>query len=192
MRPGVKIVMDKTAELARAIESLVGTRVMVGVPESQSDRPSEGPNNAELAYIHDNGAPEANIPARPFLMVGVERNKEKIDKRFLAAGRAAFKGEGASMERQFVAVGLETASAVRDVISGGIAPPLSESTLRARINRHKGRTAERRELLRRGQGLGAGPDTLAPASTDLVKPLIDTGELVHSISFAIKSVRKAA
>lgn len=51
--------------------------VLIGIPMSTTERPDGEITNAELGYIHEYGAPEANIPARPFLIPGVESVKGK-------------------------------------------------------------------------------------------------------------------
>ena len=182
IRPGVRIVVDRAAEVGKAIAHLSATRVMVGFPEAQSARDGEGPSNAELGYIHDNGAPEARIPARPFMMPGVKRNDEKIQRRLKAAAKAAFDGDSQKMDRNFVAVGMETVSTIREVITEGIPPPLADATLRARIARRKtGRLGERRELIRREMGKEPG--------MGLAVPLIDTGEMRHKVTFAIRKAK---
>lgn len=180
MKPGMKIMVDRTADVARGIQLLVGTRVLVGVPSYSATRADDSPlNNAEIAYINDNGAPEAHIPARPFMIPGVQANDERIQKRLVRAGKAAFAGDKNVVERQFAAIGMETASSMQAVITNKIPPPLADSTLAARIARRPGgRLAERRELVRRGMGK-------AP-SMDLVTPLIDTGALRRAITYAIR------
>ena len=68
---GVFKVVDNLRKLTQGIEVLTTMQVMVGVPDDKSGRREGEINNAELAYIHDKGAPEANIPARPFMEPGI-------------------------------------------------------------------------------------------------------------------------
>lgn len=190
MRSGIVTVIDRVDEVGKAIEQLVGSRAMVGYPASGESRPTalggEHITNAALAYIHENGAPEAHIPPRPFLEPGIKRIQDKLSMRLRKAAEAALAGEPAKVDRYLAAAGQEAASSAQNVISGGIPPPLANSTLEGRIARHKHRIGERRELLRRGKGLGAGSDTIMPASTELAKPLIDTGELIQHLTYAVR------
>jgi len=57
--------------------------VLVGVPEGTGR--DDGLSNAFLAYIHDNGSPINNIPARPFIKQTIEENAEYVSKMMLKA-----------------------------------------------------------------------------------------------------------
>jgi hypothetical protein len=74
-------------------------------------------------------------------------------------------------------VGLRVATSIKKKINEGVPPPLSEYTLRERARR--GRKGAKQELANRASGM-------AP-STQLAKPLIDTGELRNSITYVIRS-----
>jgi hypothetical protein len=69
-------------ELRASLSILADVEVLVGVPEETTDvRNEDGQEyitNAALAYIHDNGEPSANIPARPFMVPGITAVQEKI------------------------------------------------------------------------------------------------------------------
>jgi len=179
MKPGAKTLIDNVAKVIGGIETLATTRVMVGVPAEKGSRTDGEPiNNAALAYIHDNGAPEAGIPARPFLRPGVDAKKAEIEAGFEKVGRAALDGRTEAVERGFHAVGLIGQNAVRAKINEGVPPPLAESTLRARAAR--GRKGAAQELANRKAGM--------PASTELAKPLIDTGQLRNAQTYVIRKV----
>lgn len=159
MKSGVTVVLDEVAKTIDGIQKLASTRVMVGVPATKANREDGEPvNNAELAYIHDHGAPEAGIPAREFMMPGLEAKQDDIAAGLEKAGVAALDGKPDVVDRQFNIVGLKGQAAVRAKITEGPFDPLKEATLAAR--RRRGRTG--------------------------TKPLIDTGGLRNSISYVIR------
>lgn len=86
LEPTVKLIkqIDKMGELMKSLEELKKKSVLVGIPEEKATRPELGEkiNNAELAYIHTNGSPIRNIPARPFIEPGIESKKEQIGEKF--------------------------------------------------------------------------------------------------------------
>lgn len=115
-------------------------------------------NNATLAYIHDNGSPAANIPARPFMRPGIESVKGRIATSLEKGALAVMHNESNGVEKALHIAGLTAQSAIRSKINQGIEPALAESTLAAR--RARGR-----------QG---------------TKPLIDTGQLRNSINYVVR------
>lgn len=161
MKSGVLTIVDNVAKVIGGIEKLATTRVMVGVPAEKSSRKDGSPvTSADLAYIHENGAPEAGIPARPFLKPGIANKQEEIEDRLKAVGNAALDGNVGAVDRGFNAVGLIGQNAVRAKINEGVPPPLKPATLAAR--RARGRTGD--------------------------KPLIDTGQLRNALTYVIRKV----
>lgn len=149
MKPGLHVLLDRTADLIEAVRLLGRLRVMVGVPENKTERRDfDGPSNAELLYTHENGAPEAGIPARPTLRPGIQTAQREINRRLELAGRAATDGKPSSVRAQFAAAGSAGAQSVKRVINSNVGPPLAASTLAAR--RRAGVKSER-TLVRTGQ-----------------------------------------
>lgn len=171
MVTGVKITKDKLGELQKALDRLAQTRVMVGVPAEGTDR-GEAMTNAALAYIHDNGAPEVGIPARPFLRPGIKAAKGDIEKYMKLAGQMAMDGKPVQAEKALMAAGMRAASSIRNVIAAGIPPPLAPATIARRAKRSKGSKYRRK----------AG-------SAAQVTPLIDTGQLLKSITYVLRRVK---
>lgn len=184
MRSGVKVVVDRTKEVTDSIAALAGQSVMVGWPESSSSRDDIGEmNNPTLAYIHHNGAPEVNLPARPALSLGIQKAQAKINKRLQKAGKAALDGKRLESLGQMQMMGQETADAVRSAITDGIPPPLADSTLKSRMRQRKGgRKEAAAEWARRAGG--------APPGVDLAKPLFFSGQLARAVSFVVRSGEK--
>lgn len=185
-KAGIHVKQDRLADLHQNLAELVKREVLVGFPEESTERdPSEEEpkdiTNASLGYIHDNGQPEVNIPARPFMLPGME---EAADPVATILGNLAKKLLTAktkiTVEQGFHRAGLKAQATIRRKINEGIPPPLSEFTLRKRAA--KGRKGAKKELMLRAQGE-------AP-STQFAKPLIDTGQLRNALTYVIRDRKK--
>lgn len=182
---GLTIKQDNLASLLAGLKVLTEAEVMVGVPDENADRKDEDPGvptNAALAYIHDTGMPEQNIPARPFMVPGIESAKDRIATQLFKYGRKVVDDAGAGKNAAITAAqglhaaGLVASTAIKRKINEGIPPPLADSTLKRRAS--KGRKGAQKELALRALGEAPG--------TDLAKPLIDTGELRNSITYVLR------
>src|SRR5438105_3747155 len=90
---GVETVIDNFAKMVKAVKVLTDTGVYVGFPADKTAR-KEGPiTNAALGYIHELGAPEANIPPRPFLLPGLKLAQKEIAQELKKAGEVALTGD---------------------------------------------------------------------------------------------------
>jgi phage gpG-like protein len=159
-KTGAVKVLDKLPKLLAAMNSLTMKDVMVGIPKEETARDDTGPlNNATIGYIMEHGAPEANIPARPFLIPGVEACKDKVAKQLAGAAKGAVQGNAIGIEEGLERAGLLAQNSVRAKINSGIGPSLAPSTIAAR--KRRGRTG--------------------------TKPLIDTGQLRNSITYVVRS-----
>lgn len=155
----VTVIKDKTAEVAAAIRTLAKTRVMAGVPANKGTR-SDPINNAALMYIHENGAPEANIPARPVIAPAIASITGTVEKNMERAGKLALRGDIPGMTKVYHSTGIVAQNALRKQITSGTFAPLAESTLAKR--RAKGHSS--------------------------VKPLIETGQLRRALTYVIRAV----
>ena len=162
-------IKDNSAAIAQALRDLSRRRVLVGVPAANNQRDDGGIGNAALAYIHNFGAPEANIPARPFMEPGIAAAQPAITTAFDYAIRAALKGDSTKVNANLVIAGTKAVSAIHQVIQAGIPPPLKPATVAARRRRSKGSTYRRK----------------ASVASDTT-PLIDTGELLKSITYVVE------
>lgn len=179
---GLTLKVDRMRELVQQINRLTGKAVYVGVPAEEASREDADPaveqqpmNNATLAYIHDQGSPAANIPARPFLAQGIEENRVAIERRLKKAADEAMRGRRGNVDGALEEVGQTAQAGVRRKINSGGFQPLSDSTLKARARR--GRKGAQKELDRRAAGE-------APGTAD-AKPLIDTAQMRNSINYVI-------
>jgi hypothetical protein len=170
MKSGMSITKDNTRKLVADMLRLTDYDVLVGIPADKAQRKDGDPmSNAELGYVHENGSPAANIPARPFLAPGIVAAKGKIENYFRQAGEAVLASDPARMLRAFSAAGQAAASAAQMHIRQGIPPPLAASTVAARRRRSKGSKYRRK----------------ATSASDTT-PLIDTAQMLRSITYVVR------
>lgn len=177
--------------LGKALAALAGREVLVGFPENttarddDTDGGAQRVTNAMLGYVHDNGMPEQNIPARPFMKPGIAAAESPCADHLGAAARVALQGgtEG-DVEKRLMRVGITAVTSIKRKINEGIPPPLSEVTLRKRANRSMGknlagsRKGAKAELAAREAGV--------QPSTQLAKPLVDTGGMRNAVTYVIR------
>lgn len=154
----VKVTKDRMPEVLQSIHKLVSQDVLIGIPDSDPGRRDEPISNAQIGYIQETGSPTNNLPARPFLVPGVEAVQAKAIERLKKGATAALDGNAGSAEKALIAAGTMAQSSVRNTINAGIDPPLAPSTLAAR--RRRGRTG--------------------------TVPLIDTGQLRNAVTFVLR------
>jgi hypothetical protein len=184
MKNGVRLVRDRVPAFREGIRTLLSQDVLVGVPGETNfkGRKAGEPSNAALAYIHDQGAPESNIPARPFMAPGIADARPKIVDRLKSAGVAALDGNSVGVTSQLHAAGLAAVASIRAVIRAGIAPPLAASTVKRRISRRKSASWKSAKRAAVAANVAAGN---APGE-GLFTPLIDTGALLSSITHVLR------
>jgi hypothetical protein len=158
---GVKVTKDELQKVLRSIQQLASEEVLVGIPASTTERQDgEAINNATIGYIQENGSPVNNLPARPFLVPGVQHAIPDATAQLKKGAQEALSGDAEAANKRMHAAGIVAQNAVRSHINSGVPPPLAEATLEAR--RRRGRTGE--------------------------VPLIDTGQLRNSITYVIRKV----
>lgn len=186
------VVRDNTKAFQKAINALASNRVYAGVPATEAGRKEEGQavNNAELMFIHENGAPEANIPARPVVHPAIAASRAQLNAAFKNTGKQAMAGGGvAAVLKGLTAIGFIAQNAMRRRITDGPFAPLSPKTIAARA-RKRGTKRRKGEQ----QYLDAVAGGMAPAAAQAaagIKPLIDTGQLRRALTFVIRAVRWA-
>lgn len=169
IRPGVTVVIDRSKALATSIQNLVGSRVLVGFPEGQDERDDgSGLNNATLAYIHNSGAPEANIPAREFMESGIKGVEKTVTDWLGAAARLAVQGKDQLVGAALTGAGLAGESGIKGRIASGIPPPLKQATVARRRRRSTGSKYRRKA-----------------AKPEHVTPLIDTSAMLNAVTHVI-------
>lgn len=179
----IVVAKNKVPALLKAIQSLTNKRVMVGIPAEHAERPDSEVTNALIGYVLETGAPERNLPARPFLVPGVRNCTEDAMARLKKAGISALSGNMSDVDNQLNAIGLVAASSVKDKMDTGPFAPLADATLEARVRRNNGsQVGAAEELASRRAG--------NPPGTSLAQPLIDTGNLQNSITYVIRDNRE--
>lgn len=187
----LKVTADKLADLKSALRDLATYEVLVGFPDETADRREDTGDmkgskavlgaksditNAALGYIHDKGAPEVNIPARPFMIPGIASVEDRLADQLLGVAKAVLKDPGLDVMARLQRPGITASLGIKRKINEGIEPPLSDRTLRERAR--KGREGALWELAWRQAG--------APAGTELAKPLIDTGQLRNAVTYVVR------
>lgn len=155
----VKLTIDRLNQTIEAIRDLKRHQVFVGITEETTARAGEeGVTNAMLAYIHEYGAPAANIPARPFFRPGIARAQKDIVAHMKAAAKAALAGDKQGVLDKLDAAGDAARIGVRKQFMFGSFAPLKPTTIRARMAR----------------------------GNMSVRPLLDTEQLYDSITYAVR------
>lgn len=160
MKNGMLVTKDKFKIVVNSLKTIEKKDVLVGIPAEKAPRTGNEMTNAILGYIHENGAPEINLPRRAFLMPGIRGSKDKIASYLKQAAQASMRGDKAGVERALNAAGLTGMKGAQRKITEGPFIPLAASTIRHR--RAQGRTGTR--------------------------PLIDTGQLRRALTYVLRGV----
>lgn len=180
---------DNSKQVAAALKELARTKVLVGVPATRTDRKQAGGQitNAALSAIHNNGAPEVGIPARPFLIPGIRAVRAAIIEQFRIAGQKSLEGDQNGVMVAFTRAGLIAQNSVRKKITDGPFVPLKPATVK---NRMKGRGTKSRRASEKKylQLVGQGMDLARAQNVAGIRPLINTGQLRAAQTFVIRKV----
>lgn len=178
----LQVLVDMTEAFKKSLSRMTAKQILAGFPREEDQREDAEGNpepitNAALGYIHNTGMPEQNIPARPFMVEGIESKREPITNGLREAAIAALDGESDRVDAALNAVGLIAKNGIQSKINDGPFEPLSESTLKARARR--GRKGAQEELDRREAGEDPGVES--------ARPLVDTGQLRNAVNYAIRN-----
>ncbi|EIL88533.1 putative bacteriophage protein [Rhodanobacter fulvus Jip2] len=156
---GIKVKKDELRSVLAAIKRATRENLLVGIPYYHTARPGEvGISNADLGYIHEFGAPAANIPARPALIPGVLAATKQATALMADGMSDEMAGQRGSAHISLHKAGLVAVNYVRQTITDGVEPELSEVTIRRRLER--GRTG--------------------------TTPLLDTGQYRNAFTYVIR------
>lgn len=164
MKSGITVTKDRIPQILKSLRALPKKDVLVGIPAENGLRTNDDGSpltNAQIGYIQNFGAPEANIPQREFLAPGIKDVQERINALFAQAGLAACDGKPEVVERCLHAAGLVASNGVKAKIQNGPFLELAPRTLAQR--RARGRTG--------------------------IKPLLDTGQLRNAVTYVIRERR---
>lgn len=187
---------DKLDALLKSFKLLNESKVLVGVPDSTTERGDDEEeagqmNNATIGYINEHGSPAANIPARPHLVPGVQDAQDEIAEHLKKAGQAAFDGKKDKVRQELERAGLVAQNSVKDKIENGDFAPLKPSTVaaRARARGTKSRRKAEREyldMIKSGaQAAGMSLEEIQTAAG--IKPLVNTAQYRNSITYVVRS-----
>lgn len=169
----VKISNQGNEALDDAVRSLLGLRVLVGVPEAQDER-EEGIGNAALAMIHDKGSPLVGIPARPFMEPGIAKVRRVIERELKQAATNVFAGQATEAMQACHRAGMRAAMSIKNLINAGEGfEPLKRGTLLGRMRRRK--------YLNKKLSRAEKEEYMAS-----FHPLVDTGAMRDSITYVIE------
>jgi hypothetical protein len=149
----------KFERIKQAFKDLRNIDVLIGIPQAEDSRAGEV-GNAELLFIHTNGSPLRNIPARPVIEPALEDDAPVITDILAEATKAMLEGNEDKAFTLLEKAGLEGQGASQDWFDNpknGWAPN-SPTVIAAKLK--KG---------------GTEP-----------KPLIDTGEMRKSITYVVR------
>lgn len=143
-------------KLRKRLPGIATMKVKVGVVGAGGQEAHGALTNAELAAIHEFGAPRAGIPARSFIRATFEQQADEY-RAVLGRLAGALLEDKITVERALDILGTWAAAAIKATITQGrVRPRLQESA------------AGRRTIARKGSS----------------QTLVDTGQLVNSITWA--------
>ena len=198
---GITMIKDDLPRVLSSIASLTKKQVLVGIPDSNTNRQQVTPDpitNAALGYIHEFGEPSQNIPARPFLIPGVQKALPTALRILQQAADAALDGNSGQADRLLHRVGLLASAMTKKEIMTANFAPLRPSTIRNR--RFSRGTASMRQsekdyavlLQQAADQQGLHPELLsdselkAAESAVGIQPLINTGALRDSLTYVVR------
>ncbi len=138
-------------------------QVLVGIMSDAKARSDDSDlTNAEIGAVHEYGADDAGIPARPWLRPGVEKN-HKLYQDVISKGLGKELEGKSALTKTLALVGAKAAADVKNYVTRGpsIPPPLAEAT----VKRKQAKT-------RKG-------------SKGSVRALVDTMQMVGSVTYKV-------
>ena len=162
MGKGFKI-KEETNNVSKQFEAIEFTKnnsVYVGVQQKDTTREGDDVTNPELLFIHTNGSPARNIPARPVIEPAIHNDRERLGNMMKKAAEYVLDGEYSEALRQLELVGMRGQKVARDWFYN------PENHWEPNV------PSVIAEKLKKG--------------SDDPKPLIDTNELHKSITYFVK------
>jgi hypothetical protein len=191
MAISVTLTTDQTERMLQNIQDLTRHELLVGIPADKMQRKdSREPNNAQLAYWHENGVPSKNIPSRPFMAPGVRKAQPQITRVLEEGARNVLRGQSTGALQALHKAGMLAQNSIQAEITDPSPPfePLKYRTVRARLMRTQAGQRQLRQLSAsaRKQGKSTERVVLDWAGAGNAKPLIDTGQIRASITYVVR------
>jgi hypothetical protein len=162
-------------------KKLEGMKMMVGWFESA--RYDDGTPVAAIAAIQEYGSPKRSIPPRPFILPTIKKNGGQWREDLKAGARGILEGTETA-ETVMSKMGNQVAGQIQEQIALVTTPPLSPITLALRKIRR-----ETPNVKIGGRMIGQVAAQLAAGEIDISgengKPLIDTGFMMSSVTWAL-------
>lgn len=175
--------LDKIkAKLDRLPDQFEGKVAQVGIPVGQQYE--DGTTVAYVAAIHEFGAPEVKIPARPFFRPTIQEKKTEWV-RIMKHGAKMVSDGNWTAEDALDLIGEKAAKNIIETVSNIYEPELSPVTVLLRKWRKENFGNDRSKITGRtvGEAAAAIANGEDPGSDN--KPLNDSGKMVASITYAV-------
>lgn len=153
------ITVNKLPEFLENLKAMTNKSVFVGIPHDSTRKSDEPYSNAQIGMVQEFGSAIKNIPPRPFLIPALKESQKEVIAILKEGAQQALHGE--DIEISFNKAGLLAQNKVKAKIVNGGFESLKQSTILARARR-------------RANGKAG------------TKPLIDTGQLLASITFVVR------
>lgn len=185
---GLKHILKETKKMSRR------PFVKAGVTQARGSKlRSDGKKtNAEIAQIHEYGAPAAGIPERSFLRSTRNKNQAKYNKLIDTLRDQIFdQSSGITTEKALGIIGQAYIADVKNAIREGISPALAESTIRSKNAGQISKAEGSVRALNSKAKLTKSDKAKLFKSQELIDtgggstPLIDTSAMINSISYEV-------
>lgn len=164
----VKETGDGLRAIKQAIAFFNANHVMVGIPDGGGSS-ANGMSNVALAFIHSNGSPKHNIPARPFLEPAIEQAAGQIAELMKVAAIQAIEGDTGAAMKKLDDAGTAGENAAKSFFKSGRLAANAEITIHGGWMKNK-----------------VSGKTFYVKGKKSAGPLIDTGNLRGSITHVIE------
>lgn len=151
--------VDKAGKLIKGINYTKDNYLLIGIPQKKTTRENEAITNAELLFIHTNGSPINNVPARPVIEPALEDDMERLTSMLKDFANEAIEGNFEEAQKQLERTGMRAQNVCRNWFTN------------ADNNWPENAPSVRERKIKKG-------------STE-PRPLIDTGELRKSIIYVV-------
>lgn len=151
--------VDKVGKLIKGINYTKDNYLLIGIPQKKTTRENEAITNAELLFIHTNGSPINNVPARPVIEPALEDDMERLTSMLKDFANEAIEGNFEEAQKQLERTGMRAQNVCRNWFTN------------ADNNWPENAPSVRERKIKKG-------------STE-PRPLIDTGELRKSIIYVV-------
>jgi hypothetical protein len=122
---------DTLADIEGALEALSGRKLIVGIT-GKDERTDTDLTNSDLMIIHEYGAFEKNIPARPVLYPVLDQQSNYIKNSLWETVQYALRGQYDYVDKQLDYLGRYLVDKIKERILAHIPPPLKPKTIKAR------------------------------------------------------------